>query len=103
MDLSGAAVLIAVTLGLTQMVKTSFPAIPNRAVPLVAIVVGVVATVITANSDWGDSQKIGDKVLSSLNGFSLAVVAVAVAALSAAAYTGLKAVANIGQNKEDSL
>ena len=100
MDLSGAAVLIAVTLGLTQMVKKSFPSIHARLVPAIAIVVGVIATVVTANSDWGDSQKIGDKVLSSLNGWSLAVVAVAVAALSAAAYTGLKAIANVGQNKE---
>lgn len=103
MDLSGAAVLIAVTLGLVQMVKASVPQLSSRLVPLVTLAIGAIATVIVGNSDWGDTQKIGTKALSSLNGWSLAVVAIAVGGLAAAAYTGLKAVANIGQNKEGSL
>lgn len=100
MDLSQAVLpgilVFAVIAGIDAASKGSLPSAVK--VPL-AFVLGIVAVVAVAASDFGHAQIVADRALDTLNGASQVIVGVLVGATAVGIDVVQKAVRNIGENQ----
>jgi hypothetical protein len=97
---ASAALLVFVVLALTDFVKAALPGeLDPRFTPLLAFVVAAAAVFAVAESDWGDSQVVGDVTLAAMNVWSKLVVAVLLVGGAATADKVLNAVRNVGENQ----
>lgn len=100
MDFAQAALLVAGLLGITQLAKTFvYGTTRERVNAAIVLVASTVATLLVAQSDWASTQVVGDKPLSTLNFWSLLLVAVFLAGASSTAWELLGAVKNVGENQ----
>lgn len=99
MDFGKAALLIACVLGLVELIKGTFPNLPDRLRPAICLAIGIFATFLTAHTVWAHEQVIGDKNLGQLDWPSLLFVGILLGAATAGVYwAGRKVVANVGEN-----
>lgn len=101
MDFGNAALLVATVFLVVELVNQIVPNLTGQIKVLIAIVAGQASAISVANSDWGVKQVIDDIRLDQMNGFSLFLVGLALAGVAVVAKQGLKAVANIGENRSE--
>lgn len=101
MDFASAALLIAVIFGVVEFVKNTglLDKTPPWVTQVVALVVGVGATFLVADTAWAHEQVIGDKALDTLDTSSKLVVGIMAGLGATVLHVAVKAVRNIGQNE----
>lgn len=99
MDFGSALLLASMPFLLTELAAQVFTTMQGRVKVALAIVFAQAATWCVANSDWGSKQVVSGIRLDQMNGFSLVLVGIALAGLAVLGKQGLKAVANVGQNR----
>lgn len=99
-DLTSAVVLGLVLFGLVEAAKNLiWGTNRERVIVASALAVSVITVVLVAASDFAHEQVVLDRSLDSLNFASQLVVALLLAGLAAAAFKGVQAVRNIGENQ----
>lgn len=99
LDLSSAVVLGLVVLGLVTLVRSAMAGGDKLKTAVIVIVIAVVAVFLVSASDFASEEVVLDRPLDSLNVWSQLVVAILLAGVASAAWEGLKAVANVGENR----
>lgn len=99
MDFGTSSMLVFMVFLVVELANQLVPNLEGRWKVLLAIVAGQATAIAVANSDWGVKQVIDGIKLDTMNGFSLALVGLALAGLAVGAKQGLKALANVGQNR----
>lgn len=98
-DISSAVILGLVVLGLIAIAKTLYEgSARDRIIVAICFLVSLVTVVLVAASDFASEQVVLDRPLSTLNFGSQLVVVILLTGTASAAYEGLKAVKNIGEN-----
>jgi Na+/H+ antiporter NhaC len=93
-----AVLLIAFVLVITGVVKNAVPNLPSTITPIVSIVIGIVAALVIAETDFADNQLVNGIPLGNLNFWSKVVIGVMLGGgASGLAVTG-KIISNIGSN-----
>lgn len=99
-DLTSAAVVAFLLFGLVEAVKNLlWGTNKERVIVAAAFVVSLVTIVLVAASDFAHEQVVLDRPLDSLNFASQLVIALLAMGLAAAAFKGVQAVRNIGENQ----
>jgi uncharacterized membrane protein len=98
-DIGSAVILGLVLMGLIDVARTLVEG-PNKSRIQVAVVIVVcaVTVLLVAASDFAHEQVVLNRPLDSLNFASQMVIVVLLIGLASAAWKGIKAVSNIGQN-----
>jgi len=98
-----AVLLIGLVIAVTTFVKNVVPTLPSWATSLIALLVGVGAVFLVAESDYASEQVIGGIPLDQANAYSklIAGVLIGVGGAAGLAVPGIRGIANIGENRTE--
>jgi hypothetical protein len=100
MNFSQATLLVSAVFAVGWWADSLLPALKDaRWKQLLHLGLGIAVVFLAANSDYGDTQKVNNLVLSHLNGASLVLIGLMIGGGAGVAQGILKAVSNIGTNK----
>ena len=99
-DFTQAALLIGAVFAVTELFKRVVPQAPNWVVQLVPLAIGIAVTFLVAYSTYGNTQKVGDVVLSDVNVAGLILIGILIGGGATVLHQGLGAIANVGENKD---
>lgn len=102
MDFAKAAMLTAAVLGIVTLAQVLLGVRSRRATAWTVLLASFGATFALRYSAWAHEQVIGGKPLDEMSVGSLVVVSLFLAGVETAAYLGVDAVRNIGENQADS-
>ena len=102
MELTGLVVVGAAILGLVSIARTMVEGTNReRVTAALCLVIAIGAVMLVGASDFAETEVVLDKPLNALNGASQVLLGVLLAGTASAAWQGLKAVRNIGENAPD--
>ena len=101
MDFGNALLLGSTVFLIVELANQLIPNLEGRWKVLLAIIAGQAGAWTVANSDWGAKQIVSGLRLDTMNGVSLILVGLALAGVAVGAKQGLKAIANVGQNRSE--